>query len=112
MTNLLAPVAVILLLAGSAAAQDKQARQRAKTSTTSRKAGTISDADATRSNPSAANTHDGTNGASTGGTGLTNEQYQADKSGTARPTSVDPASSVRTTAPATKARKKAVKSGN
>ncbi|GAB3896074.1 hypothetical protein [Spirosoma agri] len=109
MMNSLATAAFVLLLAGSAVAQQKQ--PASKTSGTSKKSGTITPVDAARSNPSAANTHDGTMGASTG-TGTTLEQNQASNATSARPTSVDPASSVRTSASDVKAKKKAPKSGN
>ncbi|GAB2564206.1 hypothetical protein [Spirosoma aerophilum] len=109
MLNSLATVALVLALAGTAAAQQKQPR-RATNSKSSE--GTISSTDAARSNPSAANTHDGTNGASTG-TGLTNDQYQANGSSSNRGTTkVDAASSVRTGPSDVKARKKTPKKSN
>ncbi|MFD2933236.1 hypothetical protein [Spirosoma flavum] len=108
MTNSLATLALVLVLAGSAAAQQKQ---RNTTSTSKSSSGAISATDAARSNPSAANTHDGTNGVSTG-TGLTNDQRQADGSSSNRTTKIDASSSVRTGPSPVKARKKLPKSGN
>ncbi len=109
MTNSLATLALILVLAGSAVAQQKQPK-RAATGKSSN--GTISADDAARSNTSAANTHDGTNGVSTG-TGLTNDQRQADAGSPNRGTTkVDASSSVRTGPSPVKARKKAVKTSN
>lgn len=109
MTNSLATLALILILAGTADAQQKQP---SRTATGKSSGGTISSADAARSNPSAANTHDGTNGASTG-TGLTNDQLQANGSGSNRGTTkVDANSSVRTGPSSVKARKKTPKATN
>ncbi len=108
MTNSLATLALFLVLAGTAVAQRKQPRRTAGNKSSS---GTISANDAARSNTSAANTHDGTNGASTG-TGLTNDQRQADASGSNRTTKVDASSSIRTAPSSVKARKKAVKTSN
>ncbi|GAB3785291.1 hypothetical protein GCM10028818_46660 [Spirosoma horti] len=109
MINSLATFGLLLALAGTATAQQKQpSRSTTKKSTS----GTISSTDAARSNPSAANTHDGTNGASTG-TGLTNDQYQANGSSPNRGTTkVDAESSVRTGPSNVKAKKKAPKDGN
>lgn len=108
MTNSLATLVLVMALAGTAAAQQKQpSRTTSKSS-----AGTISSTDAARSNPSAANTHDGTNGASTG-TGLTNDQLQANGAGSNRGTTkVDANSSVRTGPSPVKARKKTPKASN
>lgn len=107
MTNSLATVALLLALAGTAVAQQKPAR---RTNDNKSSSGTISANDAARSTPSAANTHDGTNGASTG-TGLTNDQYQANGSSSNRGTTkVDANSSVRTGPSNVKAKKKAPKS--
>ncbi|GAB3043183.1 hypothetical protein [Spirosoma pulveris] len=113
MIHSFATVALVLALAGTAAAQQKQPRRTNDNKSTT---GTVSSNDAARSNPSAANTHDGTNGASTGastGTGLTNDQYQANGSSSNRGTTkVDAASSVRTGPSDVKAKKKAPKSSN
>ena len=108
MINSLATVALVLVLAGTATAQQKQPR---RTTNNKSSTGTISANDAARSNPSAANTHDGTNGASTG-TGLTNDQYQANGTSSNRTTKVDANSSVRTGPSTVKARKKTPKSEN
>ena len=107
--NSLAAAAFVLLIAGSAVAQQKQPASKA--SGTTKKSGTIAPVDAARSNPSAANTHDGTMGASTG-TGTTLEQNQASNATSARTTSVDPTSSTRTGPSNVKAKKKSPKSGN
>ncbi|SOD98802.1 hypothetical protein [Spirosoma fluviale] len=109
MINSLSTVVLVLALAGTAAAQQKQPR---RTNDNKSSTGTISANDAARSNPSAANTHDGSNGASTG-TGLTNDQYQANGSSPNRGTTkVDAASSVRTGPSNVKAKKKTPKSSN
>ena len=106
MTHALAITALALLLVGTAEAQQKPAKRSAKSTT-----GSVSANDAARSNPSTANTHDGTNGASTG-TGLTNDQLQGQGAGssTSSPTKVDAQSSVRTGPSTVKARKKSPKS--
>ncbi|ADB37170.1 hypothetical protein [Spirosoma linguale] len=109
MIHSFATVALVLALAGTAAAQQKQPR---RTNDNKSATGTVSSNDAARSNPSAANTHDGTNGASTG-TGLTNDQYQANGSSPNRGTTkVDAASSVRTGPSNVKAKKKTPKESN
>ncbi|GAB2598428.1 hypothetical protein [Spirosoma areae] len=107
MTNSLATLALAFLLSGTALAQ--QQPRRAKSS----KAATSSSTDATGSTSSAANTQDATNGA-TAGTGLTNEQLQAQGAGssTKQTTKVDARSSTRTSASSVKARKKSTKPGN
>ncbi|MVM37720.1 hypothetical protein GO730_09095 [Spirosoma sp. HMF3257] len=108
MTHSLATLALVLLLAGTATAQEKSPRRSKKSS-----AGTVSATDATRSNPSAANTHDGTNGASTGaGTGLTNDQAQASQNPPNGPAKVDASSSVKTGASSVKGRKRSPKTNN
>ncbi|UFH56932.1 hypothetical protein [Spirosoma sp. KNUC1025] len=112
MTRSFVSLAFILVLAGTAVAQQQPRRatnSKASTGTTS----TVSPNDVTRSNPSAANTHDGTNGASTG-TGLTNDQLQAASAppNTSGTTKVDARSSVRTGASTVKARKKSPKPNN
>ena len=109
MSNSLATLTLVLLIAGTAAAQQprRSAGKKSSTSTSS----TISPNDMARSNPSAANTYDGTNGASTG-TGLTNDQQQASKNQTNGPAKVDANSSVRTGASSVKGRKKKPKSVN
>ncbi|AUD03969.1 hypothetical protein [Spirosoma pollinicola] len=109
MINSLAILALALVLAGTAVAQQKQPRRTSDNKSTS---GTMSANDAARSSTSAANTHDGTNGASTG-TGLTSDQHQADASGSNRGTTkVDAASSVRTGPSNVKAKKKTPKNTN
>ncbi|MCK8492633.1 MULTISPECIES: hypothetical protein [Spirosoma] len=110
MMNSLAAAAFVLLLSGSAIAQ-QQPQQKSKSSGSTSKTGTRSSTDAVRSDPSAANTHDGTMGISTG-TGTTAEQAQVSGAGGARTTTTDPTSSVKTSAPNVKAKKKAPKSSN
>jgi hypothetical protein len=105
MIKSMAIAAFVLFMAGTAIAQQKQPK-RTKPATT---AGTISPVDAARSSPSAANTHDGTMGASTG-TGTTLEQNQAGNATSPRTTSTDANSSTRTGASAVKAKKKSRKS--
>ena len=116
MTNSLATLALVCLLAGSAVAQQKPSKSASKKSSAS-KSGTISPTDAVRSSPSAADTHDGTNGVSTGtgggGTGLTNDQSQAAANPTSNgPTKVDANSSVRTGSSSVKGKKRTPKSDN
>ena len=109
MLNSFAAFALVLTLAGTAVAQQKQPRRTADNKSSG---GTISANDAARSNPSAANTHDGTNGVTTG-TGLTNDQHQADASAPNRSTTkVDASSSVHTGPSNVKARKKTPKASN
>ncbi|GAB3978342.1 hypothetical protein GCM10028806_41240 [Spirosoma terrae] len=103
MMNVITTVAFAVFMTGAAIAQDKPAKRTAKTSSST--TGTLSPVDAARSNPSAANTHDGTMGASTG-TGTTLEQNQAANAGGNRTTSTDATSSVRKKASTVKAKKK------
>ncbi|SFE99272.1 hypothetical protein SAMN05216167_12427 [Spirosoma endophyticum] len=115
MTNSLATLALVCLLAGSAVAQQKPAKSTTSKKSSGSKAGTISPTDAVRSSPSAADTHDGTNGVSTGtgggGTGLTNDQSQAAANPTNNgPTKVDANSSVKTGASSVKGKKRYPKS--
>ena len=114
MTNLLAAAAVVLLCAGTVSAQQKPAKTKTKST-----AGAPTKNDVMRSNPSAQNTHDGTDGVSAGvggvpaGTGLTNDQNQGIRSGsTTGTTKVDAQSSTRTGTSSVKAKKKAPKSGD
>jgi|GEM_PF-5203006 len=109
MINLTTTVACFLLVAGTAMAQQKQSPRTTKAKSTT--AGTISAVDAVRSSPSAADTHDGTMGVSTG-TGTTLEQNQASKAGGTQATKTDAHSTVRTGTTSVKARKKSVKSGD
>lgn len=102
MTTSIAASVCALLLAGMAVAQQPK---KAKTTT---KSATLSANDMARSNPSAANTYDGTNGASTGAN-LTNDQRQGAGNGSSQPTKVDAHSTTRTSASDVKARKKAPK---
>lgn len=103
MMNLIATVAFTVFMTSAAMAQDKPAKRTVKTSSST--TGAVSPVDAARSNPSAANTHDGTMGASTG-TGTTLEQNQAANAGGNRTTSTDATSSVRTKSSTVKAKKK------
>ena len=103
MTTSLATTTCMLLLAGMAVAQQPKKAKSAATKST-----TISANDLARSNPSAANTYDGTNGASTGAN-LTNDQRQGAGNARSQPTKVDATSSTRTTASGVKARKKSPK---
>lgn len=110
MTHSLATLALVLLLGGTTVAQQKQPKRSSRAKTTS---GTVSPTDAARSNPSAANTHDGTNGASTGaGTGLTNDQAQASQNPTNGPAKLDANSSVRTGSTSVKGKKRMPKKNN
>ncbi|WP_460953902.1 hypothetical protein [Spirosoma litoris] len=110
MTRSLATLGLVLLLAGSVSAQEKQPK---RSSGKKSSAGTVSATDAARSNPSAANTHDGTNGASIGaGTGLTNDQAQASQNPTNSPAKVDASSSIKTGASSVKGQKRLPKKSN
>lgn len=113
MTNLLATAAFVLLFAGTTTmAQQKPAKR----TTTKKSLGKTTTNEIMRSNPSAADTHDGTAGVSVGvgaepaGANLTNDQVQGARSGSVRrTTSVDAHSSVRTGTSGVKAKKKAPK---
>lgn len=82
MTNILATTALALFLTGTVAAQQKPTKRAATTKSTT---GMTPTNDVIRTDPSAANTHDGTQAATIGtnnkganvGTGLTNGQNQA-----------------------------------
>ncbi len=110
MTKSLATLALTLLLAGTALAQ-QQPRRAAGNKTATGNAGANSSTNAGQSNSSADNPNLGAHGASVG-TGLTNDQQQAAGSAPNRTTKVDAQSSTRTSASTVKARKKSVKSGN
>ena len=78
MNHAIAAISLALLLAGTAVAQQKPAK---RTATNESKVGTTATNDVIRTDPSAANTHDGTQAATISttnkGTGLTNEQHQS-----------------------------------
>lgn len=78
MKNVIVAVGFVLLLSGTAVAQKKPAK---RTATNESKIGTTATNDVIRADPSAANTHDGTQAATINttnkGTGLTNEQRQS-----------------------------------
>lgn len=110
MKNSLAAFSLLLLLGGTALAQQQPQRAGGNKTNTAGSA-TTSSTNTTRSNASTASTHEGTEGVTTG-TGLTNDQRQAEGSGTNRTTKVDANSSVRTSASEVKAKKKSVKYRN
>ncbi len=107
MKNSLTSLALLLLLGGTALAQ-QQPRRAGGNKPTTAGTGTAPSTNATQSNASTASTHEGTEGVTTG-TGLTNDQRQTEGSGTNRTTKVDANSSIRTGASAVKAKKKSVK---
>lgn len=107
MTTSFASLALVLLLAGTATAQQKQPRRSAG----NKSVGTVSSADAARSTTPTATPQEGSAGVSVG-TGLTNDQQQGAASSPNGPTKVDANSSIRTGPSPVKARKKSPKSGN
>lgn len=110
MKNSLAAFTLLLLLGGTALAQ-QQPRRAGGNKTNTSGSSTSSSTNATRSNATTASPHEGTEGVTTG-TGLTNDQRQAEGSSTNRTTKVDANSSIRTSASAVKAKKKSVKYRN
>jgi hypothetical protein len=107
MTTSLASFALVLLLAGTATAQQKQPRRSAG----NKSPGITSSVDGGRSGTSATTPQQGAAGVAVG-TGLTNDQQQGAASASNAPTKVDASSSIRTGASPVKARKKSPKSGN
>ena len=113
MKNVLAAVALVSLLAGTAAAQQKQPKRTVNTKSSN---GVSPMNDENGASKSAE--EDKTNvpagvGGTPSGTGLTNDQNQAaSSSATTRPTQLDAKSSIRTGASDVKPKKKAPKPNN
>lgn len=108
MTHALASLALVVLLTGTALAQQNQPKRSGNKSSATMAAGNNN----SRSNATTGNTQGGANGTTTG-TGITNDQYQGQAAGnTNTTTKVDAAASVRTGPTPVKARKKAPKTDN
>lgn len=105
MTHTFASLALVVLLAGTAVAQQNQPKRSGNKSSANMAAGNNN----SRSNASTGNTQGGANGTTTG-PGLTNDQYQGQAAGSTNTTTkVDAAASVHTGPSPVKARKKTPK---
>ena len=99
---------LVVLLTGTALAQQKQTTRSGSKSSSTMAAGNNN----SRSNAATGNTKGGANGTTTG-PGLTNDQYQGQAAGsTDTPTKVDAAASVHTGPSPVKARKKTPKTSS